>query len=279
MSTVETREQVMEKVGLAIARPREESVVDGMPLPVLAEGTAPVIAHVEATASNSPRRRLWPWAAGTAVVALVGTFGYQHVSARAERAQHEARYPIVATAADNVVLERETERWRAGRERLLANLAAFDAPAIESMTGIGACPLAKATSSAASVDDGSTIDPDAAIATQLILLPGEELDGLDVVARTEIDAMLAAAARGRFRTAEARDHVLASLSGALVVARLHTFSHGVAAGTAYAFDPATGALRCSGSFRTDADPSSIHDLTSRTEDTILDSLRGVSVSP
>jgi hypothetical protein len=273
MSTLETREQVLERVGAAIARRRDDSVVDGLPTPVLAEGTAPVVAT---TATHSPRRRLWPWAAGTAVVALVGTFGYQQYSARAQRAEHEARYPIVATAADHVVLEREADRWRAGRDRLLANLAAFDAPAVEAMTGVGTCPIAKATTSATDVEDAGAIDPDAVISTRMILLPGEELDGLDVVARTEIDAMLAAADRARFRTADARDHVLAAMSGAFVVARLHTFSHGVAAGTAYAFDPATGALRCAGAFRTDAEPS--QELSERTEGAILDSLRAVSIS-
>ena len=133
----------------------------------------------------------------------MGTFD-SSILRLARSAQSTTRtYPIVATAADDVVLARETERWWVGRERLLATLAAFDAPAIESMTGVGACPVAKATSSATTVDDGATIDPDAAIATRLILLPGEALDGLDVVARAEIDAMLAAADRGRFRTAEA----------------------------------------------------------------------------
>ncbi|MDX2091996.1 MAG: hypothetical protein SFX73_29300 [Kofleriaceae bacterium] len=274
MSSVGTRAKVLEKVGAAIARRREDRTVDA---PVLAEGTAQVAALGDTATTDSPRRRLWPWAAGTVAVALVGTFGYQAYSTRAERAELEAQYPIVATAADNVVLAREAARWSAGRDRLLANLAAFDAPAVGSMTGVGACPIAKATSSTSQLDEeAGAIDPDAAVTTRIILLPGEELDGLDVVARPEIDAMLAAAARRRFRTAEARAHVLDAMSGAFVVARLRTYAHGVAAGTAYAFDPATGALRCAGAFRTEAD-SSTTDLSKRTEDAILTSLRGVSV--
>ena len=88
--------------------------------------------------------------------------------------------------------------------------------------------------------------------------------------------MLAAAARGRFRTAEARDHVIEAMGGGFVVARLHTFSSGVAAGTAYAFDPATGALRCAGGFRTVGDASVIRDFSAQTEREILGSLRAVS---
>ncbi|HVK87098.1 MAG TPA: hypothetical protein VM513_23420 [Kofleriaceae bacterium] len=260
----------MQRVGDVIARgprPHSPDVVDGSPVPVFAEGTAPVAMPEQMT--NPPRRRLWPWAAGTAVVAMVGTLGSWQYSKRAHRAELEARYPVVATTAEQVVLDREVDRWRTGRERLLANLAAFDAPDLATMAGVGECAHAKATSGDAAIDDVNDLDPDATIATRMVLLPGEQLEGLDVSARIEIDAMLAAAERGRFRTVAARDHVLASLGGAFVVARLHTYSSGIAAGTAYAFDPATGTLRCAGAFHTQADPAS-------TERAILGALRAVS---
>lgn len=267
MMSPRTREKVVQQVGDAIARRarRAPTLADGRPAPVLAEGTAPVTVPVV-----TKSRRLWPWAAGAAVVAMVGTLGYAQLSTDGHRAQLEADYPIVATAAERVVLEREAERWTAGRDRLLANLAAFAAPPVDAMAGVGACPLVAATVGATDVDDAGAIDPDAAITTQLVLLPGEQLGGLDVVARPELDAMLAAAGRGRFRTAAARDHVLAALAGAFVVAHLDTYAASSATGTAYAFDPRTGELRCSGTFQAQGDARA-------TERAILGALRAVSL--
>lgn len=267
MMSPRTREKVVQQVGDAIARRRPPTLADGRPTPVLAEGTAPVPVPVDTTRLPRRSRRL-AWVAGAAVVAMVGTLGYAQLSTDGHRAQLEADYPIVATAAEHVVLEREAERWTAGRERLLASLAAFEAPAVDAMAGVGACPLAAATVGATDTDDAATIDPDAAITTQLVLLPGEQLTGLDVVARPELDAMLAAAERGRFRTAAARDHVLAALSGAFVVAHLDTYTASSATGTAYAFDPRTGELRCSGTFQAQGDARA-------TERAILGALRAV----
>ncbi len=184
------------------------------------------------------------------------------------RAAYEDTFPIVADAGDRAVLHEDAERWSRGKARLLARLAQFTPPPLETLTGAGACPL--------EIDDAiaapTTDDPDAAASTRMIVLPGESLDGLDVIARDEIDRMVAASQRGRFRTDEGRSRVLRAIRGAFVVAvvdehqvpgqdREGAVRSGTAAGVAYAFDPATGALRCAGSFRATADEDSFESST------------------
>jgi hypothetical protein len=155
----------------------------------------------------------------------------------------------------------------------------FSPPALETLTGAGACPFA--------IDDTTDVptsdDPDAAVSTRMIVLPGESLDGLDVIARDEIDRMIAASERGRFRTAEGKTRVLRAIGGGFVVAMITEHQipgqgpdgaprMGAAAGVAYAFDPATGALRCAGPFRTTADEGSFEASTIRA---ISKSLRAI----
>ena len=259
-----------------------------VPSPVLAEGTAPITSilaegtapyPIVRTEPAADARRIWPWLTGALVLAATTVTGYVMLAQRAERTAYEDKFPIVVDASDRAVLHDEGERWSRGAPRLLATLTRFTPPALETMTGAGACPL--------EIDDAvaapTTDDPDAAASTRMIVLPGESLAGLDVIARDEIDRMIAASERGRFRTDEGKSRVLRAIRGSFVVAmitehqvpgqgREGAVQSGTAAGVAYAFDPATGALRCAGSFRTTADEDSFESSTIRA---ISSSLRAI----
>lgn len=223
-----------------------------VPLPILAEGTAPITSILAEGTAPYPvvrtepvgeLRRIWPWVTGTIVLAGAIVTAYLLLALRAERVAYEDKFPIVVDARDRESLEGDAERWTHGRPHLLATLARFRPPALDTLTGAGACPL--------EIDDGiaapTTDDPDAAASTRMIVSPGESLDGLDVLARDEIDRMVAASERGRFRTDEGKSRMLRAIRGAWVVALINEPT--AAAGVAYAFDPATGALRCAGAFR------------------------------
>jgi len=245
------------------------------PMPVLAEGTAPVsvilaegTAPVAMPAPSTSARRIWPWLAGSVVLAAGALTASMLVAQRSDRAAFEKRYPIVADAGERDTLDREGARWTRGKTRLLASLARFTPPPLETLTGAGACPLAIDGAS----DLPTTDDPDAAISTRLIVLPGESHDGLDALARDEIERMIAATERARFRTDEGKTRVLQAIRGSFVVALVSDHAPpgtgrdgvarvGTASGTAFAFDPATGALRCAGSFRASADESSFEAST------------------
>jgi len=266
----------------SVLRPSE------VPTPILAEGTAPVTSILaEGTAPYAialPEpvaiaRRGWPWLAGAVVLVAAAITGYVLLAQRQARTAFEERFPIVVDAGDRAALEADAARWSQGKARLLATLTRFAPPPLETLTGAGACPLA--------IDDEqvvvSTDDPDAAVATRMIVLPGESVDGLEVLARDEIERMIAASERGRFRTDEGKTAVLRALRGALVVAMIteHVAAGigrdgaprtGSATGVAYAFDPATGALRCAGSFRAAADEKSFEISTIRA---IASSLRAI----
>ncbi len=259
-----------------------------VPFPILPEGTAPtteILAEGTApypivrTEPVSDARRIWPWLTGALVLAGAAITGYVMLAQRADRAAYENKFPIVVDARDRAVLHDDGERWSRGKARLLATLARFTPPALETMTGAGACPL--------EIDDAvampTTDDPDAAASTRMIVLPGESLDGLDVMARDEIDRLIAASERGRFRTDEGKTRLLRAIRGSFVVAtvtehqvpgqdREGAVRLGTAAGVAYAFDPATGDLRCAGSFRTTADEDSFETSTIRA---ISSSLRAI----
>ena len=216
---------------------------------------------------------MWPWIAGAVVLATAAFTGYVLLAQRSERAAFEERFPIVVDRGDRLALDADAERWNRGTPRLLAALSRFSPPPLDTLTGAGACPLA--------IDDATDVatsdDPDAAVLTRMIVVPGESLDGLDVIARDEIDRMIAASERGRFRTDEGKSRVLRAIHGAFVVAIIteHTLPGidrdgaartGSAAGVAYGFDPASGALRCAGSFRTTAseatfEASTIHAIS------------------
>ena len=258
------------------------------PIPVLAEGTAPITSILaEGTAPyaivrSEPvagTRRIWPWLAGAVVLAGAAVTGYVLLAQRSERAAVDARFPISLDANDRAALDQDAARWNHGKTRLLATLARFTPPALDTLAGAGSCPL----DIDAVVATPTTDDPDAAVATRMIVLPGESLEGLDVLARDEIDRMIAASERGRFRTDEGKTRVLGAIRGAFVVAMITEHQPagigregaartGSAAGVAYAFDPATGALRCAGSFRATADEESFEVSTVRA---ISSSLRAI----
>lgn len=259
-----------------------------VPLPILAEGTAPITAILaEGTAPYPiPRservadpRRIWPWLTGSIVLAAAAVTGYVMLAQRAERAAYEDKFPIVVDASDRTALQDDAEQWTRGKARLLATLTRFTPPPLDTLTGAGACALEIDTELATPTTD----DPDAAASTRMILLPGESLDGLDVLARDEIDRVIAASERGRFRTDEGKTRVRSAIRSAFVVAmitehqvpgqgREGAVQAGTAAGVAYAFDPSTGALRCAGSFRSTADEDSFESATIRA---ISSSLRAI----
>lgn len=257
------------------------------PFPILAEGTSPITAILaEGTAPYPIVRtapvvapRIWPWLTAAVVLAASAITGYLLLAQRAERAAYEDKFPIVVDANDHATLEDAAARWSQGKPRLLATLTRFTPPPLETLTGAGACPL--------EIDDAiaapTTDDPDAVAQARMLVLPGESVEGLDVLARDEIDRMIAASERGRFRTDEGRTRVLRAIRGGLVVAliseyvapgqnREGTMRPGTAAGVAYAFDPGTGAMRCAGSFRATADEESFESSTIRA---ISSSLRAI----
>jgi len=251
-----------------------------VPIPVLAEGTAPITATIlaEGTAPYAialpepitSARRAWPWAAGAVVLVAAAITGYVLLAQQRERTAFDERFPIIVETADRAALDHDAARWSAGKGRLLATLARFAPPSLDTLTGAGACPLAIDGELAVIETD----DPDAAVSARLIVLPGESVDGLDVLARDEIERMIAAAERGRFRTDGGKAAVLRALRGALVVAMITDHvapgqgrdgapRTGTVTGVAYAFDPATGALRCAGSFRASSDEQAFEASTIR----------------
>jgi hypothetical protein len=253
---------MIERDDTRVAGARQSSAragTDGSPHPVavLAEGSVPITSISELADGTRPvvvlaahpaaRRRIGPWvAAAGALVATAGT-AFVLLAARQERSDVATTYPIVTDATERSALDQDAARWARGKGRLLGALARFAPPALETMTGAGACALAIDDTAANVTSD----DPDAAVTTRAVVLPGESLDGLDALARDEIDHMLAAAERGRFRTDEGRRRMVRSLASSFVVARITSSNPlpGPATGIAYAFDPATGSLRCAGSFQ------------------------------
>ncbi len=131
----------------------------------------------------------------------------------ARREELEHRYPIVAEGAVAQTLDRELSRWTTGKPRLVRALARFDAPALGSLVGAGACAL---TGPGLRFAAGADLVPEVSEA---------------------IDEMLDVARRGRFASAEALDQLVAQLTGPVTVV------HGA---VTYAFDPATGTLVCAG---------------------------------
>ncbi|MGE0397756.1 MAG: hypothetical protein AB7T06_13625 [Kofleriaceae bacterium] len=278
---------------------------DSSPIPVLAEGTAPVAIRY-----RPAPRRAWPFVAAGLAVAAAALGGYAMYAKREARRELEVRYPIAATAAQQSRLESGAARWSQGRDRLLATLATFDAPDLATLKGVGACTLdvsrtADEVARAALVSDAeapSWDDRDLDVSLRHVVLPDESLGDLAALARPEIDQLIDAAERGRFQTVAGRDHILHAVGGAFVVVRVDelrmpeldrandALAPGVLVGTAYAFDPASGALRCAGTVRAvssqigtlsgfsgldRAREAAIRDFEVRVEASIVSSLRSV----
>jgi hypothetical protein len=274
--------------------PDAPAASDSSPIPVLAEGTAPVAIRYQP--ARTPRR-VWPYVVAVAVSGAAALGGYTVYAKREARRDLERRYPIAATASEQTQLANGSARWSQGRSRLLASLAAFDAPELATLKGVGACTLSITTG--ASPSDDRDLD----ISLRRVILPGESFGDLASIARPEIDHLIAAAERGRFQTIAGRDHVVRSLGGAFVVVRVDerrlpeldrahdAIAPGVLAGTAYAFDPASGALRCAGAFRATSSESigslsgfsgldraqdaAIRDFDIQVETSIVSSLRSI----
>jgi hypothetical protein len=285
--------------------PATPSASDSTPIPVLAEGTAPV-----AIPYRPAPRRAWPFVVAALGVAAAAVGAYAIYAQREARREIEARFPIAATAAEETRLANGGARWSGGRSRLLASLAAFDAPDLATLKGVGACTLATSRSTdeiarsiAGDREAPAWDDRDLDISLRHVILPGETIGDLAAAARPEIDQLIAASERARFQTVAGRDHILHSVGGAFVVVRVDemrvpeldrardAIAPGVLAGTAYAFDPASGALRCAGTFRATssstvgtlskfsgldrAHEAAVRDLEARTEAAIVSSLRSV----
>ncbi len=286
--------------------PAPPSPADGAPIPVLAEGTAPVAISYR----PAPRRR-WPFVAAAIGVAAIAVASYAVYAKRDARRELEVRYPIAATATEQTQLANGAARWNQGRSRLLATLAAFDAPELATLKGVGACTLDTSRSDdeiarAALVSDGESPawdDRDLDVSLRHMILPGETLGDLTALARPEIDQLITASERGRFQTIAGRDHILHALAGAFVIVRVDelrmpeldrahdTIAPGTIAGTAYAFDPSSGSLRCAGAFRASsssnigtlsgfsgldrAQDAAIRDFEAQIETSIVASLRSV----
>ncbi len=162
-----------------------------------------------AVPQRAARRLLVGIAVGS--VALVGAYAMYARAANREAAL--AQFPLVADGSDEQTIEREAGRWSAGKPKLLRALAGFQAPALESLVGAGACELS-----------GSGLR--FAASADLVAEVSESID--DVVS---------AARRGRFVSIEARDQILDQLTGPVTV---------VAGAVSYAFEPASGTLICAG---------------------------------
>ena len=260
------------------------------PVPVLAEGTAPVaIAYRPARATKK-----WPFVVGAALVIATGALAYTLHGTREAKRELELRYPIAAAPDETAALESGVARWTKGRTRLLANLGAFDPPALSTLKGVGACPL---ETRVAIAEPLPADDRDLALSTSRLVGPSEAIGDL-----ADVDQLIASAQRARFRTELGRDHVLELLGSAFVVVRLDEMhgpeldrAHdsivpGTMSGTAYAYDPATGELRCAGSFRASstspaslssfsgldhAREAAVRDFHTQVETTIVASLRAI----
>jgi hypothetical protein len=187
------------------ATPQLRRVPVGTPL------ATPIVRLPEPVAPST--RSVRPLLVGIAVVSVALVVAYAMYARAAKREALEAQFPVVVEGSEAQTIERETVRWTHGKSRLLRALAAFDAPALDSLVGSGACELA---GSGLRFTAGADLVDDASVA---------------------IDEMLSLARRGRFASIAARDGVIDQLTGRVIV---------VAGSVSYAFEPATGSLVCAG---------------------------------
>src|SRR5687768_10808464 len=112
------------------------------PLPVLADGTAPIVSILaegtapypivrsEPSGSVAAARRVWPWLASAIVLVAAAATAFVLFAQRSERRAFEERFPIVVDATDRAALEDNAARWSRGKARLLAALTRFSPPAL-----------------------------------------------------------------------------------------------------------------------------------------------------
>ncbi len=177
------------------------------PIVRVAEGTRPVQQLVAA------RRWLRFTVASVLVLSVSTIVAYMMYARAARREELAAHYPVLASARDADVIERQAARWSAGTPRLLRALAAAPAPALDSLVGAGACPF---TGTGLAFQSSSDLVP---------------------TVREAIADTLTSAARGRFTSPAAVSALVAQLTGPIVV---------TSAGVRYAYDPATASLACAG---------------------------------
>ncbi len=198
----------------AIPQPIVEPVP---PRRLLPAGTTPIVRVAEGTRPVQQLASPRPWlrftVASVVVLSVATLIAYVLYARAARREAFETAYPVVASAQDADALERQSARWSAGEPHLLQTLAAFRAPALDSLIGAGACPFA-----------GTGL----AFAASPDLVPS---------VREALAEILASAGRGRFASDAAVAELLAQLTGPVIVS---------ASGIRYAYDPTTGALACAG---------------------------------
>lgn len=187
------------------ATPQLRRVPVGTPL------ATPIVRMPEPAVPTA--RSVRPLLVGIGVVSVALVVAYVMYARAAKREAAEAQFPIVVDGRDAQTIEREVARWSHGKSKLLRALAAFDAPALDSLVGAGACELAGA---GIRFTAGADLVSDASMA---------------------IDDVVSAARRGRFASIEARDEVIDQLTGPVIV---------VAGSVSYAFEPSTGTLVCAG---------------------------------
>lgn len=224
------------------------------------------------------KRRLWPWlvAVGITGAALAG--GLMLWERSKARHRFETEFPVVATSTERTLLAREAKAWTKGKQKLVAALGTFDPSTVRVRPDAAACPLFQNTTSASAVDAanldqsktpkswaeriGNVQDRERLVGLRLT-------HGAELVAKAEeqIDLMLGAAKRGRFRGELARERVIGMIGDdALIVFDLKSdrtpeiqtgiegkeFVSGYLEGNAFAFDRETGELRCAGQFQAES---------------------------
>lgn len=240
--------------------PEQIAETSGAPsIPVLAEGTAPVAIPYR----PAPRRTatIVALGAGAAIVVASLAIGSTMIARRDTRAMTK-RYPIAATTEETEALAHGAATWSRGKRALLSTIAHDGLPSLADLKGAGACTIVHARSSdELAIEPASALDDsDLAISIRTTVTAGHEREIVGML-QPSIDQLISSAGRARFHTAAGKAHVLAKLANAPLVIRIDeqrapeldrehdTIAPGVLAGTAYAFDPSTGSLRCAGSFR------------------------------
>jgi hypothetical protein len=215
----------------------------------------------------------WPWLIVAGVVIAAGVGAVVYLEKRGERERIEMRYPIAASEVQRYLLDHEAEKWRIGKQALLATLESFQ-PGEVPETG-APCPLAiaiprEADYEKSSMDEKMSSARDRDPTETLVLA---HTFGADIVGRVEaqLAVVLETADRARFHSVRGRHLALTATALPLIVMKLDVDEHpriethdaiveganfgpqkgyvpGRRAGTAYVFDKQTGKLRCAGRF-------------------------------